>query len=60
MSNNMEEEIKKLLIERRSFYSKMIAIETNAKQMDFLRGKIAAIADLYYMIDRIERGDVNV
>lgn len=57
----MEENIKRILIQRKKYYENMLSMEPgDTKQFDFLRGKVAAIADLYYMIDRIERGDVNV
>ena len=57
----MEELIKQALIERRAFYEKMMNDgKCDGKQMDFLRGKIAAIADTFYLVDRIERGEQSV
>ena len=57
----MEERIKTELCRRKMLYDNLIKKQqVDNKEVAFLRGKIAAIADVYYMIDRIERGDVNV
>ena len=54
----MEEKIKTELFRRKLYYDNLIkTTPVNDKEATFLRGKIAAIADLYYMISRIEEGE---